>query len=175
MFKNAVYKNLENTVIDIELQHPEYGLIPYTFKKDEEDTSYDAQIREYLKTATISPFIAPIIPLETLKANKIEALKLEFKSHPAVEVAGVFYTGGFESVNKLDAKRRLCIEQNITNITFFDVEDKIVTLTPTQARNVCITCANAYEIRLYTKKQKIKEAENANTKEDLVNVGNLNE
>lgn len=55
--KNAKYANSENTIVDVEINHPAHGWIPYTFNFLEEDTSFDANIREWiLSGATVSVY-----------------------------------------------------------------------------------------------------------------------
>jgi len=60
--KNAIYKNEAQTIVDVEIEHPQYGLISYTFKSDEADQSSDKEIRSYLETATIAEYVAPPPP-----------------------------------------------------------------------------------------------------------------
>lgn len=53
------YVDEGNSIIDLELHHPEYGWIPYTFIPSEEDESYDSEIREALKDKVIKPYVPP--------------------------------------------------------------------------------------------------------------------
>ena len=55
-FRNAVYKNPDRTVIDLEIEHPDYGWIPYTFCTDTPDDSYDEEVRKYLKNVEIGVY-----------------------------------------------------------------------------------------------------------------------
>ncbi len=59
IFKNAQYKNEEKTIVNVEINHPSYGWIPYTFNSNEADESYDKEIREYLATANIESYVEP--------------------------------------------------------------------------------------------------------------------
>lgn len=68
--RNSTYKNKEHTIVDVEIEHPQYGWIPYTFKSDEIDESYDAEIRVYLETITINTYIEPVSPSLTIKIIK---------------------------------------------------------------------------------------------------------
>jgi hypothetical protein len=56
--KKPVYTNAEKTQIDVELNHPQFGWIPYTFHTDTTDESFDELIREYLQKddTVIEPF-----------------------------------------------------------------------------------------------------------------------
>ena len=63
--RNSEYKNIERTIVDVEIEHPKYGWIPYTFNSGNPDTSFDFEIREWLKTATIKEYVEPIIPAPT--------------------------------------------------------------------------------------------------------------
>ncbi|AXH14256.1 hypothetical protein CP985_09070 [Malaciobacter mytili LMG 24559] len=51
--KNPKYSNKEKTQVDVELNHQEFGWIPYTFHYETEDESFDGVIREYLKNENI--------------------------------------------------------------------------------------------------------------------------
>lgn len=73
--RNALYRNIENTLVDVEIEHPQYGWIPYTFKYGEKDTSFDSEIREYLETASIEKFVEPIQTAEEILMKKIEEAK----------------------------------------------------------------------------------------------------
>ena len=39
--RNAVSWNAENTIFDVEIEHPEYGWIPYTLNPDDTDSTID--------------------------------------------------------------------------------------------------------------------------------------
>lgn len=54
--KNARYSSQDKLSVDVEVEHPNYGWIPYTFKTNEPDTSYDSDIRQWLQSATILPY-----------------------------------------------------------------------------------------------------------------------
>ena len=78
--KNAVYKDNERVLVDVEIEHPQVGWIPYTFKSDESDESFDAEIREYLKTASIGSFVPTIIPLESVKRGRVQVVEDAFNT-----------------------------------------------------------------------------------------------
>lgn len=71
--RNAIYKSQDNNIVDCEINHHIFGWIPYTFKFDEEDESFDSEVREYLKTADILPFKekteAQIVAVKIQEAN----------------------------------------------------------------------------------------------------------
>ncbi len=73
--KNAKFSNKENTLVDIAIKHKKYGWIPYTFKKDEKDESFDIEIRKYLKNATIKAYKKVLPTLKQLK--EIEDIQIE--------------------------------------------------------------------------------------------------
>ena len=56
---NAKYITEDKSIIDVIINHSEFGEIPYTFNSLEDDKSIDSEIREYLKTANIEAFIPP--------------------------------------------------------------------------------------------------------------------
>jgi len=73
--RNAISRNIDNTIVDVEINHPIYGWIPYTFKSNEPDESFDLAVREYLYTATIANYIPEDI--DTLKLRKLNEIKNE--------------------------------------------------------------------------------------------------
>lgn len=79
--RNAIYTNDSRTSVDVEIEHPEYGWMPYTFLSDQPDESFDAEIREYLKTNTIAPKALPPLPTsEELEAEaKAEVTRLKLQ------------------------------------------------------------------------------------------------
>lgn len=52
--RNGVYK--ENGLIDCEINHPEYGWIPYTINDDDTDTTIDNTVLKTLLGSNIAPF-----------------------------------------------------------------------------------------------------------------------
>lgn len=75
MIRNAKSKNETGTIIDVEINHPQYGWIPYTFNTNTVDNSYDDEIREYLETNTSQPFTQIEYVLDELKVQKINEAK----------------------------------------------------------------------------------------------------
>lgn len=73
--RNAKFVNPEETIVDVEIEHPQYGWIPYTFHYDSKDESFDEQIREYLQTATILKYIEPSKTAQEIKAEITNAIQ----------------------------------------------------------------------------------------------------
>ena len=73
--KNARYTNEENTLIDVEIEHPAYGWIPYTFNTLNEDTSFDTEIRAWLETATVQAYVPPTKTEAQIIADKVAEYK----------------------------------------------------------------------------------------------------
>ncbi|QDF30186.1 hypothetical protein [Halarcobacter anaerophilus] len=46
--KKPKFTNKKETQVDVELNHPEFGWIPYTFHYETKDESFDGLVREYL-------------------------------------------------------------------------------------------------------------------------------
>lgn len=76
--KNAVYKNIEKTIVDVEIEHPSYGWIPYTFNNTTPDESFDVLVREYLLSATILDYSAPSFTIEQAKSFKQNSVQSSF-------------------------------------------------------------------------------------------------
>ena len=57
--QNAVSLNAENTMLDLEIEHPEFGWIPYTLHPDDTDMTVDnAQLLELIGT-DFAPYVPP--------------------------------------------------------------------------------------------------------------------
>lgn len=69
--RNAQSKNTANTLIDVEIEHPSLGWIPYTFNTETTDESLDAEVREYLLTNNPASYVEPVITLQQAKDTKI--------------------------------------------------------------------------------------------------------
>lgn len=54
---SAIYYDKEKTIINVKLEHKDYGIIEYGFKANTEDESLDAEIRKLLKDFSISPYV----------------------------------------------------------------------------------------------------------------------
>lgn len=67
--RNARYVNEEKTYIDVEINHPQYGWIPYLFVVNQEDKSFDKDIREQIEDGSldIAAYEAPQLTVEQQK------------------------------------------------------------------------------------------------------------
>ncbi len=63
-FKNPIFMSEDKNVVNLEIEHPSFGWIPYTFRFDEKDNETDTKIREYLKNVEISTYVAPTLTVE---------------------------------------------------------------------------------------------------------------
>jgi hypothetical protein len=99
------------------------------------------------------------LPLDKVKQNKKQELKTNFINsfNDPVEVNGVNYSGGYESGQKLDAKRRMIKEKGGTEVQYLDQDDNIITHTLDEALQVCLAVSNDYETKFYRYKQLCKE------------------
>ena len=68
--KNARYSNQENTIIDVEINHPQFGWIPYTFNPNDEDDCIKVLVKEFLDNAKIEPFLEATLTSEELENIK---------------------------------------------------------------------------------------------------------
>lgn len=57
--RNAQSKNAENTIIDVEINHPEYGWIPYLLTDYDTDTTINNDEVMALIGADFAPYVAP--------------------------------------------------------------------------------------------------------------------
>lgn len=74
--RDAIYANAAHTKINVTLDHPEHGTIPYTFDPATTDRSCDAEVRLALLNLTVAPFI-PYVPSQAeVTASQIKAAKV---------------------------------------------------------------------------------------------------
>lgn len=57
--RNAQSLNAENTAFDVEINHPEFGWIPYTLSPDDEDNTLDNSVLFELVGSDYAAYIAP--------------------------------------------------------------------------------------------------------------------
>jgi len=63
-FKNPIFMSEDKNVVNLEIEHPSFGWIPYTFRFDEKDNKTDTEIREYLRNVEISAYVVPTLTIE---------------------------------------------------------------------------------------------------------------
>ena len=82
--RNAVSLNAENTKFDLEIQHPDYGWIPYTLDPDDTDeTVSNTELRTLIGT-NFAAYVAPT--QEELDAEAAEQVRSQRNSILASEV-----------------------------------------------------------------------------------------
>jgi hypothetical protein len=57
--RNAVSLNAENTIFDVEIEHPKYGWIPYTIHPDDTDDTIDNEALLELIGNDFTAYVAP--------------------------------------------------------------------------------------------------------------------
>ena len=140
--KNAVYKNLAGTIIDVEIEHPDFGWIPYTYISDEPDTGFDIEIAAYLETATIADYVGP--SLETLKKQKKEEINIAFTN--------AALNGRFTSALGFDVNaRRGGIQNDLQNV------ETLINLNQTIFRDADNTIRNVTALDLVTIKTEMQQ------------------
>lgn len=68
--RNAKWNNSEHTSFDVELNHPEFGWIPFTVIQSEEEGTYCYKIWAIKDTLTIQEYTPPEVDLNALKEQK---------------------------------------------------------------------------------------------------------
>jgi len=86
-FKNAIYK--ENGTIDMEINHPVYGLIPFTASPD--DPEEHGRLLFADAQATAAPYVAPPPDVPRLLAQLSAARKAQ--EQQGVTLKGIRYAG----------------------------------------------------------------------------------
>ena len=58
-YRNAQY-NIENTTLDLEIEHPKYGWVPYTLNPDDKGGDFDAkELWDEVILGTVAAYVAP--------------------------------------------------------------------------------------------------------------------
>ena len=70
--RNARYANLSNSMVEVVLDHPEFGEIPYGYNPNTPDQSLDSIIREALETLEIASFEEYIPSQEDLDGAELQ-------------------------------------------------------------------------------------------------------
>ena len=74
--RDAIYANAAHTKINVTLDHPEHGAIPYTFDPATIDQSFDAEVRAALVDLTVADFVPYVPTQEQVEASQIKIAKL---------------------------------------------------------------------------------------------------
>lgn len=95
------------------------------------------------------------------KNQKKQELQTKFNqvSVEPVTINDISYYGGYESAQKLDAKRRLIVESGDTEVKYFDTDRVYHRHTLQEALNVCVAIAMKYEADLEHYNNKLKEVD----------------
>lgn len=80
--RNPIYCSEECHKVNVTVDHPEFGTIPYTFDPSAEDGAYDTEIRAYLESIDPSE-IAPYVPYIPSQEELDKAELLEKKQYLA--------------------------------------------------------------------------------------------
>lgn len=62
--RNAQSLNAENTWFDVEINHPEFGWIPYALSPDDTDTTVDNSVLLTLIGSDYAAYVAPVTPTQ---------------------------------------------------------------------------------------------------------------
>jgi len=99
---------------------------------------------------TVDGFAAAKKDLETARNDKKDEITDAFniESINTLEVNGIIYNGGFDSAIKLDAAKRLNETAGLTEVTFYDIDNKPNSLSIGGATVVIMTIANKFQTDL---------------------------
>ena len=73
--RNAKWNNAEHISFDVELNHPEFGWIPFTVIPSEEEGTYCYKLWAIKDTLTIQEYVPPEVDLNALKEQKHNELR----------------------------------------------------------------------------------------------------
>lgn len=69
---NARYTSEDLNVVDVDVAHPEHGLIPYTFMYDTDDESLDGEVRAALEGLEIAAYVPYVMSTDEVNAQQIK-------------------------------------------------------------------------------------------------------
>ncbi len=102
-------------------------------------------------------FVEDFVTEEEKIENALAGLKGLTKFDSDVVVDGIAYRGGYESAQRLNAKRLLTIERGHDTFEYVDANDGLISLTVCEAREVWIAIAEEYENAFHEYKAKKRE------------------
>ena len=139
---------------------PDFRGITYFLKSDGSEVFFDLGEVPDATVDTVKPTDVLLIGLKAIKAGEITSLFNAAVEAP-VDVAGVLYHGGYESVNKLDGAYRLAEKLGLTSITFTDSNRAPHDLLLADANTVILTIGQQYQFHFLNKQAKLIEVEEA--------------
>lgn len=72
--KNPRWGNAQHSIIDIEIDHPEYGWIPFTASPDDVE-AYGRQLYAEAAAGQFGPIAEYVAPIASAEMNKAEAMQ----------------------------------------------------------------------------------------------------
>ena len=170
--RNAHWNNSEHRSFDIELNHPEFGWIPYTVADGDCEGTYCYKIWAIKDTLDIQEYVEPVQTLEEVKQDLLQKISYESDKFEQNKCDSMYVVSslGF----RVNADRRSL--QNVENLIrigqetiFKDFDNQFRSVTiqdlETLALEISINGSN-----LYNQKFRMQNAVlNASTKEELEN------
>ena len=171
-FRNAHWNNSEHRSFDIELNHPEFGWIPYTVADGDSPDTYCYKIWNIRDTLEIQEYVEHVKTLEEIKQELLQKISFESDKFENNKCDSMYITSslGF----RVNADRRSL--QNVENLIrigqetiFKDYDNQFRSVTvqdlETLALEISINGSN-----LYNQKFRMQNfILNAETAEDLEN------
>lgn len=122
-------------------------------------------LEEYCKTLKIAPFEGPGI--KVLQDMKLLELKNNTNYKESITCLDIPWVGGPESAQMLNNKRQLCIDLELSSLTFTDATGIEHELSLDEAKTVFIAIASEYEKRRATYKSRKLKIEACKTVDEL--------
>lgn len=122
-------------------------------------------LEEYCRTLKIAPFEGPGI--EVLRSMKLVELKNNTNYNESTICLDIPWIGGPESAQMLNNKRQLCIDLELSSLTFTDATGIEHELSLDEAKTVFIAIASEYEKRRTTYKSRKLKIEACKTVDEL--------
>jgi len=160
--KNLKYKY---DAIDMEIDHPDYGWIPFTASPDDVEPLgvelYNKAINGDL--GEIEPYVETPKSLDQLKSEKSFEIKNSFniESNLPVSHNNISWVGGFDSATKLDSAVRLAESIGQTTVSLYDSNKTEHQLTLDEAKEIVKAVAIKYQLDFQKKQQLLKQIEEA--------------
>ena len=71
-YRNAKSLSADNSILDLEINHPDYGWIPYTLNMSDEDTTVDNdKLKSIVDTMKVAEYVYPEVPQQDAEVADI--------------------------------------------------------------------------------------------------------
>lgn len=76
-YRNAQYSKSDNSILDMEIEHPKHGWIPFTLDPNDQGGEYDAQeMWDTVTAGTVAAYVGPSLDVKKAEVRFLRDQKL---------------------------------------------------------------------------------------------------